>query len=100
MKIKGKTYKERTAHQLEEWVKGNAIHNTVDDECCPDFSCCNKKMNTPIGIRKTFHAACLKDDEETKMGMLMNFLGNAIATTTDKTVYITDGNVSIKKDLN
>jgi hypothetical protein len=35
------SYKIRTYKQLHEWVNGNSIHNTIDDECCPDFSCCN-----------------------------------------------------------
>ncbi len=35
------SYKIRTYKQLHEWVNGNSIHNTIDDECCPDFSCCS-----------------------------------------------------------
>lgn len=45
--IPGATHEERTKYQLGEWVKGNSIHNEVDEECCPDFSCCNKDMQTP-----------------------------------------------------
>jgi hypothetical protein len=34
------TYKSRTLKQCYEWVNGNSIHNFIDNECCPDFSCC------------------------------------------------------------
>ena len=101
MKIKGNTYKERSQFQLNEWVKGNSIHNDIDDECCPDFSCCNKQVKTDKVMRETFKAVCNNGNEETKMGMLMGFLGAAIAGyKPEKKVYITDGNMSIKKDLN
>jgi hypothetical protein len=23
---------------------GRAVHNRIDDECCPDFSCCRPEM--------------------------------------------------------
>ena len=35
------SYKARSYTQLYEWVNGNFIHNSIDNECCPDFSCCN-----------------------------------------------------------
>lgn len=34
------SYKVRSYKQLYEWVNGNPIHNDIDKECCPDFSCC------------------------------------------------------------
>lgn len=70
--------------QLEKWLAGNPVHNTELDECCPDFSCCNGKI-MPIEIRKRFVKAYYENDENTKMQMLMMFLGNAFA---DKNVYI------------
>ena len=33
-------YKLRAAEQGRDWAKGISKHNDVDDECCPDFSCC------------------------------------------------------------
>jgi len=33
-------YQKRALKQSEDWVNGKSTHNTVDDECCPDFSCC------------------------------------------------------------
>lgn len=101
MKIKGKNYQERCQFQLTEWVKGNSIHNTVDNECCPDFSCCRPDTLQPKTVRETFKAVYDKGDERTKMGMLMGFLGNAIAKAyPDKKVHITDGDMINKKDLN
>jgi len=112
MDLKGNNYKERSNNQLEEWVKGNPIHNKVDNECCPDFSCCKPDFMQPKEIRETFSAVCKKADEEgyneechphydTKMGMLMGFLGSSFSDElSSKKVHITDGNMSHKKDLN
>lgn len=33
-------YQQRTIEQGRKWVAGESTHNRVDDECCPDFSCC------------------------------------------------------------
>lgn len=33
-------YQRRVIEQGRAWVEGDARHNVVDDECCPDFSCC------------------------------------------------------------
>lgn len=77
------TYKERANYQLEEWVKGNPIHNDVEDECCPDFSCCKPFLLQPEEKRKQFLEISKKADEEKegedfyyelKMKMLMHFL--------------------------
>ena len=94
------TYKERCNFQLDEWVKGNPIHNDIDNECCPDFSCCQPDFLQPEEIRKTFAVVSKRADEEefnpehhphedAKIGMLMTFLGDAIAKAgTDKKVHI------------
>lgn len=106
-KLNGESYRERCDNQLEEWVKGNPIHNTKDKECCPDFSCCKPHLLQPIEIRQTFAAVCEKVTEEgfnseshpyydTKMSMLMGFLGGI---TSDK-AHITDGDMSHKVSLN
>jgi hypothetical protein len=88
MSLKGKTYRERLDNQLEEWVKGNPIHNTVENECTPDFSCCNKSLLQPEIIRTTF----AKADSETQMKMLMQFLSNGILSAhPDAKIHITDG---------
>ena len=30
----------RKYEQLIDWMNGKSKHNYVDDECCPDFTCC------------------------------------------------------------
>ena len=71
--------------QLKRWAAGESIHrgSRTEGECCPDFSCCNDKMNTPKEEREAF----LRADEAARMAMLMTFLGRALAGY-DKKVYI------------
>jgi hypothetical protein len=33
-------YRERARVQALKWAMGQPYHNRIDDECCPDFSCC------------------------------------------------------------
>jgi hypothetical protein len=33
-------YHQRVSDQLVKWIGGKPVHNTVDNECTPDFSCC------------------------------------------------------------
>lgn len=37
-------YKERARVQCLQWAMGSSKHNHIDDECCPDFSCCVPQM--------------------------------------------------------
>ena len=37
-------YQQRLINQVLLWVEGRPTHNMVDDECCPDFSCCEPEM--------------------------------------------------------
>jgi len=64
--------------QLDLWIEGKSVHNfdrcRPDGECLPDFSCCNKNVNTPIEIRKKFKAS----NDEVRFGMLGMFLSGAI----------------------
>lgn len=85
-KIKGNTYAQRVKHQTDEWVNGNPIHNTVDNECCPDFSCCKPEFLQSKDVRKSF----AKANKETQHTMLMGFLGSAISKAfPEKNIYIT-----------
>ncbi len=77
------TESESIAHQLAEWVAGRSWHNTVRDECCPDFSCCNSQVSTPLDVRQRFAAA--PDQERNRMCFM--FLGNAFSAL-NKNVYI------------
>lgn len=84
--FEGMTDRESVQHQLNEWVKGNPLHNTVRDECCPDFSCCGNKMMDKE-LRLKFEKAHDEGDGETEM----NILGMALSGLTasiDKNVHI------------
>lgn len=37
-------YKERVKAQTLKWAQGVPYHNNIDNECCPDFSCCQSDM--------------------------------------------------------
>jgi len=65
-----------TDEQLEEWVKGNPIHNNERNECCPDFSCCCPDLLADERTRKEFAAA----GDEKRMAMLMMFLSAGFAS--------------------
>lgn len=36
--------RERARVQCLRWAMGQSYHNRVDDECCPDFSCCQPEL--------------------------------------------------------
>jgi hypothetical protein len=35
------SYRTRRLQQSLAWVNGVSQHDPVDNECCPDFSCCH-----------------------------------------------------------
>jgi hypothetical protein len=37
-------YQWRCLDQTSAWAQGHVFHNAIDDECCPDFSCCKPEM--------------------------------------------------------
>lgn len=37
-------YQQRAYDQGKAWINGRSEHNIIDDECCPDFSCCNPDL--------------------------------------------------------
>lgn len=39
-------YEDRVKAQTLAWAQGRPYHNRVDDECCPDFSCCDPTLFT------------------------------------------------------
>jgi hypothetical protein len=42
-----RAYHIRTLRQITAWANGLARHNEVDDECCPDMSCCHPVLAEP-----------------------------------------------------
>lgn len=84
---KGDTYADRVQYQLDEWVKGNSIHNTTDEECCPDFSCCKPELQQPEEIRKLFYHG----NNDVREMLLCTFLGEITPLNT----VIFNGNTEI-----
>jgi hypothetical protein len=39
-------YRERYRIQTLLWAMGKPTHNRIDNECCPDFSCCHPELFT------------------------------------------------------
>ena len=39
-------YHARAKSQMLSWAEGRPYHEPVNDECCPDFSCCVAGMFT------------------------------------------------------
>ena len=59
--------------QLENWVKGNSLHDHDLNQCCPDFSCCEGDMASEEE-RKKFSDAYLSKNYEIVHTMLSIFL--------------------------
>ena len=95
MELKGNTYRERCENQVVEWAKGNPIHNNVDDECCPDFSCCKPDLLQPEFVRTTF----LRASREQRESMCFSFLASGLAEFGEN-VTIVNGKDEISTELN
>jgi hypothetical protein len=75
--------------QLEEWVKGNSVHNSEHGQCCPDFSCCVKEITTSVGEKLVFLDAFKQGDTDATDGMLMMFLSQLLTVKfPDKDVHV------------
>ena len=48
-------YKERVKAQTLKWAQGCPYHNRIDDECCPDFSCCVPDMFEKDEVKRWEH---------------------------------------------
>jgi hypothetical protein len=77
-------YVKRLNKQTLDWLNGNPQHNKVDDECCPDFSCCKPELLAPIEVRQVFFNADLKGDHATTDRLLGEFLGKMIDSIPSK----------------
>jgi len=77
----GMSDRESVAHQLKHWVNGVPLHNTIRDECCPDFSCCNGGKIMPVELRKRFEEAVNSGDKSVKMEILGMGLSSLLADT-------------------
>ena len=73
------SYKERLDQQTLDWVNGKPTHNTIDDECCPDFSCCVNEITTCAAEKQAFLDAFRQGNTDITNGMLMMFLSQLLA---------------------
>lgn len=39
-------YRQRAKTQMFSWAQGNSYHELINNECCPDFSCCFPNLFT------------------------------------------------------
>ncbi|MFQ5453449.1 MAG: hypothetical protein ACE5D6_04605 [Candidatus Zixiibacteriota bacterium] len=77
--------------QLDRWLEGESIHKSDTDECCPDFSCCNKKIKTDRKTKELFIRAFKDENHELTNSLLMSFLGKALSTLRSKQkIYISN----------
>ena len=44
----------RCYQQLISWVDGSPKHNSIDNECCPDFSCCHIILLSDLEYRLNY----------------------------------------------
>ncbi len=72
--ITAKTYKLRVKQQLKFWVSGKSIHNEIDNECCPDFSCCVPSLRSSKSERLKFE----KSNKNQRSQLLNGFLKTLI----------------------
>ena len=84
-------YKSLRLQQLKAWVNGTSTHNKVIDECCPDFSCCEPRIQTPKEERELFAELYINKEYKQYEGMLAMFLGRSMQYMTEKKVYISRG---------
>ena len=85
----GMTQDESINHQTKRWAEGTPLHNTVRDECCPDFSCCNGGKMMPIEARARLLEARIGGDNETVQRICMMGLSGLVANS-DVNVHIID----------
>jgi hypothetical protein len=64
--------------QLQQWLPGNSIHDYANNECCPDFSCCNREVSTSQEEKDEFIS--LHRDGKSKDHLYALFLGRSLQT--------------------
>ena len=74
--------------QLDKWVAGESIHDHENDQCCPDFSCCQPDLAAHIGDREIFRKYYLEGNDSGTMTMLTGFLMKSLESYTKTKVHI------------
>lgn len=67
-------YKKRLDQQTISWINGKPYHNKIDNECTPDFSCCNPSLLANSGERMLFLEAINKNNTVSRDKMLTVFM--------------------------
>jgi hypothetical protein len=55
-------YTIRCYEQLIDWMSGNSRHNYIDDECCPDFTCCANLLPDNPRAKKIVFESFMEDN--------------------------------------
>lgn len=84
MNFRKSGYSERLHKQTLDWLNGDPKHNKTDDECCPDFSCCNPELLAPKEVREIFYQAEKSGNHKLVDRMLGEFLSKMIDTIPSK----------------
>jgi hypothetical protein len=77
------TDKESMEYQLSEWLEGRPWHNTVRDECCPDFSCCVGQIAS-----LEFRQAFVNADPAERERLCFSTLSALLSKNTDAKIHI------------
>ena len=77
-------YKERLYKQTLDWLNGKSTHNDIDNECCPDFSCCKPELLVPKEIRQLFYNAEMANNHKIVDRLLSEFLSRLIDSIPSK----------------
>lgn len=85
--------------QLQEWLKGNSIHNDTRNECCPDFSCCKPELLASEDERNQFVEAHKKGDGSTTDKILAMFLVRLIENEGLKTETSEDVVIHARREV-
>ena len=67
-------YKKRRQLQTISWANGKPYHNITDNECTPDFSCCNPTLLACSGERLIFLEAVITNNTACIEKMCFEFM--------------------------
>ena len=54
----------RSYEQLVDWMNGISKHNKIDDECCPDFTCCAHIMPDDLNAKRLVYEHFMEHNYE------------------------------------
>lgn len=77
--FEGMSEDESITHQTKRWAQGVPLHNTVRDECCPDFSCCSGGAMMEDRTRQVLYEARLAGDNDTVQKICMMGLSGLLS---------------------